>query len=43
MRRYTVLCEDDLACRIEALAEEYDLTQEAVVRQLLAAGLDGLE
>lgn len=43
MRRYTVLCEDDLASRIEALAEEYDLTQEAVLRQLLAAGLDDLE
>jgi hypothetical protein len=40
MRRYSVLCEDRLAEEIETLAQEYDLTQEAVIRQLVDAGLE---
>lgn len=43
MRRYTLLCEDELARRVESLATEYDMTQEAVLRQLLDAGLDTVE
>lgn len=43
MRRYTLLCEESMARRVEALAEEYGVTQEAVLRQLLDAGLDSLD
>ncbi len=43
MRRYTLLCEDELVRRVESLAAEYDMTQEAVLRQLLDAGLDSVE
>ncbi|MFC5972248.1 CopG family transcriptional regulator [Halomarina salina] len=43
MRKYTLLCEDRQARAIERLAHEFDMTQEAVLRQLLAAGLDSLD
>ena len=43
MREYTLLCEDGLASDIERLAHEYGLTQEAVIRQLVATGLEELE
>jgi predicted transcriptional regulator len=43
MREYTLLCEDELARRVERLASEYDLTQEEVLRQLLANGLENLD
>lgn len=42
MRKYTLLCEDGQARDIERLAHEYDMTQEAVLRQLLAVGLESL-
>jgi 2-iminoacetate synthase ThiH len=43
MRRYELLCEERLAVEIETLAREHDLTQEAVIRQLLDAGLDEVD
>lgn len=43
MRRYELLCEEGLAEEIEALAREHDLTQEAVIRQLLDAGLEEVD
>lgn len=41
--RYTLVCDDDLAREIEALAREYDLTEEEVIRQLLDVGLEHLD
>jgi predicted transcriptional regulator len=41
--RYTVVCDDDLARDVEALAREYDLTEEEVLRQLIDVGLDELQ
>jgi predicted transcriptional regulator len=41
--RYTVVCDDDLARDVEALAREYDLTEEEVLRQLVDVGLGELE
>ncbi|MFD1513601.1 CopG family transcriptional regulator [Halomarina rubra] len=43
MQEYTLLCEDGLARDIDRLAREYGLTQEAVLRQLVSAGLDSLD
>ena len=40
VRRYSVVCEEDVSERVEQLAREYDLTQEAVVRQLIRRGLE---
>jgi len=41
--RYSVVCDDDLAREVEALARQYELTEEEVIRQLLDVGLDHLE
>jgi predicted transcriptional regulator len=41
--RYTIVCDDDLAIRIESLAREYGLTEEEVLHQLVDLGLDELE
>jgi predicted DNA-binding transcriptional regulator len=43
VRRYTLLCEDRSARRIEELAREYDTTQEAILRRLVSAGLEDLD
>ena len=40
VRRYSVVCEEDISERVEQLAREYDLTQEAVLRQLIRRGLE---
>jgi hypothetical protein len=40
--RYTVVCDDPLAERVRAIAREYDLTEEEVIRQLVDLGLDEL-
>jgi predicted transcriptional regulator len=40
--RYTVVCDDDLARRVETLARENDLTEEAVLRQLIDVGLENV-
>lgn len=39
-RRYSVVCDEDLGERIEALAREYGLTEQEVLRQLLRRGLE---
>jgi len=39
-RRYSVVCDDDVGDRIEALAREYDLTEQEVIRQLLREALE---
>lgn len=41
--RYTVVCDDDISREVRALAQEYGLTEEAVLRQLIDLGLDALE
>lgn len=39
-RRYSVVCDDDLSERVDALSREYDLTEQEVLRQLLRRGLE---
>ncbi len=41
--RYTVVCDDDLACEVETLAREFNLTQEEVLRQLIDLGMDQID
>lgn len=41
--RFSVVLDGDRARQIEALARQYDLTDEEVLRQLLDLGLDELE
>jgi hypothetical protein len=43
MRRYTFVCDDDTARRIEGLAAEYDLTEQEVLEQLVHVGLEELD
>lgn len=38
--RYTIVCEDELTNRVEQLAYENGLTEEAVLRQLIDIGLE---
>jgi len=42
MRRHELLCEDRLAEEIEVIARERGLSREAVIRQVIDAGLDEL-
>lgn len=42
-RSYSVVCEEDLAERIDSLAREYELTRQEVLRQLITVGLEELE
>jgi hypothetical protein len=41
--RYTVVCDDEVAREVETLAQEYDLTEEEVLRQLLDLGMEHLD
>ena len=41
--RYTVVCDDDRSREIRRLAQENDLTEEEVLRQLIDLGLESLE
>jgi len=41
--RFTVVCDDDHARRIATLARRHDLTEEAVLEQLIDLGLDSLD
>lgn len=43
MRRFQLVCEDSQARAIEALALEYGLTEQEVLEQLVAVGLEELE
>ena len=38
--RFTVVCDDDPAREVERLAQEYQLTEEEVLRQLIDLGID---
>lgn len=42
-QRMSVVCSDDLAERIDALAREYGLPKQEVLRQLIERGLDDVE
>ncbi|SEW22265.1 CopG family transcriptional regulator [Halobacterium jilantaiense] len=39
-RKYSVVCEDSLAADIEALAREYDISEQEVLHQLVEVGLE---
>ena len=43
MRRYTLVCDDRQARRVERLAARYDLTEREVLRQLIGLGLERLD
>lgn len=43
MRRYTLVCEEQQAERVQRLATEYGLTEQEVLRQLVDAGLETVE
>jgi hypothetical protein len=43
MRRFTLVCDDRQARRVERLATQYGLTEREVLRQLLDLGLDSLD
>ena len=43
MRRFTLVCDDRQARRVERLATRYDLTEREVLRQLLDLGFDALD
>ncbi len=43
MPRYSVVCEQELAERIEELAFEYELSEGEVIEQLVGIGLEELE
>jgi hypothetical protein len=38
--RYTLVCDDDTSRKVRALAQEYGVTEEEVLRQLVDLGLD---
>jgi predicted DNA-binding protein len=40
VRQYSIVCEEDVSDRVDRLAREYGLTQEAVLRQLIRRGLE---
>lgn len=40
---FTVVCDDDVASQVRALAREYELTEEEVLRQLVEVGLDNVD
>ncbi|NHN46940.1 CopG family transcriptional regulator [Halostella sp. JP-L12] len=42
-RQYSLVCEDDIGERVRALAREYGLTEEEVLRQLIQRGLEQTE
>ncbi|MFT4890880.1 MAG: putative DNA-binding protein, partial [Halobacteriales archaeon] len=39
-RRYSLVCDDEVGERVADLAREYELTEEAVLRQLIERGLE---
>lgn len=41
--RYSVVCDETLAKRVDTLAREYELTREEVLRQLISLGLEEVE
>jgi hypothetical protein len=43
MPRYTLVCDEEMARRIEGLAAEYGLTEQEVLEQLVDVGLEQLD
>ncbi|MFW6436646.1 MAG: CopG family transcriptional regulator [Halococcoides sp.] len=41
--RFTVVCDDDCATTIGRLARRHDLTEEAVIQQLIDLGLEAID
>lgn len=41
--RYTLVCDDDTSRELRTLAQEYGVTEEEVLRQLVDLGLEALE
>lgn len=41
--QYTLVCDDETSREVRALAKEYGLTEEEVLRQLVDLGLDSLD
>lgn len=39
-KRYSIVCDDEVEERVATLAKRYDLTEEAVLRQLIEQGLE---
>ncbi|WP_122089016.1 CopG family transcriptional regulator [Halalkalicoccus subterraneus] len=42
-KRYSLVCDDRLAAKIDALAKEYHLTESEVLHQLVGIGLEERE
>lgn len=42
-RRLSLVCDDDLVERVDALAREYGLPRQEVLRQVIETGLDEIE
>lgn len=42
-QRYSLVCDDRLAARVDAIAKEYGLTEAEVLHQLIAIGLEQRE
>ncbi|MEF8808471.1 CopG family transcriptional regulator [Natronomonas sp.] len=43
MRRYTLVCDEELAEEIEGLAVQYGLTEQEVLEQLVGVGIEELD
>lgn len=43
MRRYTLVCDEEMAEEIEGLAVQYGLTEQEVLEQLVDVGIDELD
>ena len=43
MRRFTLVCDEQQARRVERLAAQYDLTEPEVLHQLIELGFDSLD
>ncbi|MDL5362419.1 CopG family transcriptional regulator [Halalkalicoccus sp. NIPERK01] len=42
-QRYSLVCDDQLAARVDAIAQEYGLTETEVLHQLVTIGLERRE
>jgi len=42
-RKYSIVCGDSVAAEVEALAREYGLSEQEVLRQLIDSGLEAVE
>lgn len=42
-RRYSIVCDDRAATQVDAIAQEYGLTENEVLRQLVEIGLEQRE